>query len=482
MSDLPNATKYRDLVDANPDMKAVIWSSLVLHDARSRNVMKEFIGSEEQRLPVCEKTDLNKGAAEDVVFTTMAPVRGQGVLGENELKSNTHKLNYGTFRVTVDLLRHAVSFTQLMNHMRKLSPHQASAKVMTEWYARKEEDDIQLTLREKALNEHPENLVRTGGRSSQADLDFADTFNTSAIEEAKAKLIAQGGMEIAMDNAPSGADNPQYILFGTDQVLRPLRRSQQYLLALRDADRRGDENRLFRGRYAMWENMVIYPHSMKIDSADGRQGSPLQPLAFLGTALSGDSATEVTGGGEKYAAGTSDYMAYLGGYHWKLHDSEDAPDGLGTKTFYAIIYNLTGEDKGKYEGISWSGSGNDGTKLTGVTRGVASILSDQDDNHTYDHPSGSMIIPCTENGVPLGYVLAMGAHALYYAKGSIPAEPIFHWDDFKNSRGEAHLTGVGMQGIRGMSPYRDTIKRLPNFLLIETAYSIPGVDLSASEA
>lgn len=478
MSDLPNATKYRDLVDANPDMKAVIWSSLVLHDARSRNVMKEFIGSESQRLPVCEKTDLSKGAAEDVVFTTMAPVRGQGVLGETQLKDKTHKLNYGTFRVTVDLLRHAVSFSQLMNHLRKLSPHQASAKVMAEWYGRKEEDDIQITMRNKALYEHPENLIRVGGHANQADLEPSDTFNTSVIEEAKAKLIAQGGEEIAMDKAPSGADNPQYIVFAPDQILRPLRSSQNYLLALRDADRRGDENRLFRGRYAMWENMVIYPHNVKHDTGDGRQGSPLQPLAYLGEELEDENATTVTGGGAKYAGGDSDYMAYLGGFAWPLHSTESAPTGQASKTFYAIIYNLTGDDKGKYEGISWTGGNNDGNKLTSVTREVSSIIEDSDPKFTNEHPPGSLIIPCTANGVPIGYALAMGAHALYYAKGSIPAEPIFHWDDFKNSRGEAHLTGVGMQGIRGMAPYRDTIGRLPNYLLIETAYNIPGIELN----
>ena len=473
MSDLPDATKYYDLVNANPDMKARIWSSLVLHDSRSRNHLREFIGSEGSGKPIIEKTDLSKGGAEEVVFTTMAPVRGQGVLGETQLKDKTHKLRWGTFKVAVDLMRHAVSFSQLVDAMRKLSPHQASAMVMREWYGRKEEDDCQTRLRNRALLEHPENLVRVGGHSSNADLLSEDTMNTSIIEEAKAKLIAQGAKELEMQKDASGADVPQYVIFAPDQILRPLRRSNHYQQALRDADNRGDRNRLFSGKYAMWEGVVVYPHNVKIDSADGRQGSPLQPKAFLGTALSGDSATQITGGGAAYAAGISDYFAYFPGFGWKITDNEQLPDD--TKIHYAIIYNLTGDDAGKYEGISYEASGNDGNRLTNVTRGVSSILPDTDDLHTYNHPSGSLIIPCTENGQIYGYALAMGAEALFHARGKIPAEPIFHWDDFKNSKGEAHLSGVGMQAIRGMNPYRDTIGRLPNFLLIEAAYNIPGV-------
>ena len=84
-----------------------------------------------------------------MTFTTVAPIRGQGVRG-NVLKNSTDTLDFGTFSIEVDLVRHAVSWTQVLKLMRFTGKtiDQLSAEVMSEWMSRTEQDQIQYSLRQ----------------------------------------------------------------------------------------------------------------------------------------------------------------------------------------------------------------------------------------------------------------------------------------------------------------------------------------------
>ena len=461
-------------------MKAIIWSEKVLKGSSQRALFRDFTGPEESGQPIIQKRDLEKGMAEKVTFTTLAPVRGQGVLGENLLRESTQKLGFGTFDVTVDLLRQAVAFTQLLAlvRLKKKSPMQISSDLMTEWWSRKRDDDQQTVLRNRALLVSPtQNLVRINGRGSRAAMLSSDTLTTTNIERSKASLISIGASAMQIEKGPGGADVPKYLFAAPDSFIRPLRSSATYLSSLQQAEKRGPENQLFSGKYAMWDGNVIMPHNIEIDAADGRQGSPLEPIAYLGTALASGVATTITGGGVTYAAGTSDYFSYFPGFSWKTFDSEVVP--TDSATHYAMIYNLT---DGKYEVFSYVAANvsASGHQLTSVTRGASTglngnVIAQAAGRFSDIHPSGSIIVPCTINGVILGWGLHLGAEALYDATGMIDAKPIFHKDDFEDAEGNAHLTGIGIEGVRGFSPYVDKLGRAKNFVLVEGAMNFPGV-------
>ena len=87
-------TSYADLLngDANSDLRSRMWSELVQRDAREKNVFAKFIGGEGSGQPITEKRDLSAGGSDKVTFTTVAPIRGQGVRGESILKNNTGTL------------------------------------------------------------------------------------------------------------------------------------------------------------------------------------------------------------------------------------------------------------------------------------------------------------------------------------------------------------------------------------------------------
>lgn len=319
------------------------------------------------------------------------------------------------------------------------------------------------------------NVVRIGNRVSRATLRSSDTLSTSTIEQSKGALSSIGAMPIETAGGTGMQDeNEKYLLLAPDNFMLPLKSTASFINALENGDIRGDANKRFSGKFPVWDGNILCRHVVKEDAANGRQGSPLEPFARLGTALANATPTTITGGGLKNPAGDSDYFAYFPGFGWKIFDAEVLP--TDTSTHYAMIYNLTGADAGKYEIFSYTAAGvsASGHQITGVTRGTTTnfngnVIANAAGRFTAVHPSGSLIIPCTINGVLLGWGLHTGASALYHATGKIEAEPIGNGQDYKNSAGEWHLVGQGMQGIRGMSPYRDTRGIATNFVLIEGA-------------
>ena len=461
-------TNYAQIFnDSNNDLRTQLWSELVTRDAREKNVFAKFIGSEGSGSPVVEKRDLSAGGSDKVTFTTVAPIRGQGVRGEEILKNNTGKLNFGTFNVEVDLIRHAVAWTQVIKLMRFTGKtiDQLSAEVMSEWAGRTEQDHIQQCLRDTCLKNSTSNLI--SGYGANANLVYTEGLSTDIIQEAKQALIAQGGepMNVGGDDK---TEIPGYLFFAPDAVLRPLRSDPDYLEAILQADERSSSNKLYSGNYAMWDGNIIANHNVILDTADGRQGSPLAPTALVGTqqAVSGTNGTISLG---------DDSFANFVGFDAKI------PGGGGKE--YDVVdvsgkaYILAVAPNGAYGLASYTG--NTGATLTGVakvTSGGQVNTSAAIDLGTAATalPAGTVFYQANVLGTPIGYALCMGKSALYYAKGSVFNEQIFHFDDFSNSGNEAHLSAVGIQSVYGMATYQDTKKRIPGVQLVECVRQIPG--------
>ena len=462
-------TNYSGDILGDANLRTRLWSELVTRDAREKNVFSKFIGSEGSGSPVVEKRDLSAGGSDKVTFTTVAPIRGQGVRGEEILKNSTGKLKFGTFSVEVDLIRHAVAWTQVVKLMRFTGKtiDQLSAEVMSEWAGRTEQDHIQMVLRDTCLNNATSNLI--SGYGAAANLAYTEGLSTDIIQEAKQALIAQGGepMNVGGDDK---TEIPGYLFFAPDACLRPLRSDPDYLEAILSADERSSSNKLYSGNYAMWDGNIIANHNVLIDTADGRQGSPLLPTAIV-------PATQVVSGTAATFDLGSDSFANFLKFNARIPGGGGANYAVGTATYYILAVKPNGD----YGCASYTA--NTGGTLTGVTRvnGVGSIPNAGSGKNTVDLsaaatslPAGTMIYQCNSIGTPIGYALAMGKTALYYAKGAVSNEQIFHYDDFANSGNEAHLSAVGIQSVYGMAAYQDTNGRIPGVQLVEAVRQIPG--------
>ena len=458
-----NTTSYQGLLDGpNSDLRSRLWSELVTRDAREKNVFAKFIGGEGSGQPITEKRDLSAGGSDKVTFTTVAPIRGQGVRGEEILKNATETLDFGTFSIEVDLVRHAVSWTQVLKLMRFTGKtiDQLSAEVMSEWMSRTEQDQIQYALRQICSTKGASNTISGYGTHSTGALKYVDGLSTDIIQEAKQALIANGA-EPMNTGGDVNQEIPGYLFFAPDACLRPLRSDPDYLEAITQADARSENNKLYSGSYAKWDNNVIANHNVLIDTARGRQGSPLLPTFYSYAAIT--DATAGLGGTD------GDYMANFRGVDIRIPGGGGVDLGNDSGTYYILgIDSVSGE----YKLYSYSASDASDQQISTLTD--ASFGNKSDDAFA----AGSLFVQANAIGTPIGYALAMGKDAMYYAKGKIYGEQIFHYDDFANSGNEAHLSAVGVQSVYGMGARKDTRGRIPAVQLIEVVRQVPGLSLT----
>ena len=466
----PRISSYADLLngDGSSELRSKVWSELVTRDAREKNVFAKFIGGEGSDKPITEKRDLKAGGSDRVIFTTVAPIRGQGVRGEEILKNSTDNLDFNTFAVEIDLVRHAVSWTQVLKLMRFTGKtiDQLSAEVMTEWMARTEQDHLQFVLRQTCLNPaNGRNLIKEYGTGSGGAIKYSEGLSTDIIQEAKQALIALGG-EPMNTGGDLNQEIPGYLFFAPDACLRPLRSDPDYLEAITQADVRSDSNKLYTGSYAKWDNNIIANHNVILDSARGRQGSPLLPTF---TNFSTIDAAAFIGD----ATDDGDYMANFLGSTVRVPGGGGVDAAAETGTFFILGIDPNGEFRlYSYTESSFSNSMHQITSPTHVDLSGAFTAGTQKSNDTF--AAGSVFVQANAIGTPLGYALSMGRNALYYAKGSVFGEQIFHYDDFANSGNEAHLSAVGIQSVYGMATRNDTRGRIPGLQMVEVVRQVPG--------
>lgn len=476
---ITNTTSYAELVTGNADLRTRLWSELVTRDAREKNVFAKFIGAEGSGKPIAEKRDLAAGGSDKVTFTTVAPIRGQGVRGEEILKNSTDTLDFGTFNVEIDLVRHAVSWTQVLKLMRFTGKtiDQLSAEVMSEWMSRTEQDQIQFVLRQACANTGAQNIISgygtaTGGAAGE--LKYVDGLSTDIIQEAKQALIANGA-EPMNTGGDENQEIPGYLFFAPDAVLRPLRSDPDYLEAITSADVRSADNKLYSGSYAKWDNNIIANHNVIIDTARGRQGSPLLPTFYSYEAI-GNATNKIETDGDTFANFRGAFVDIPGGGGDAI-GSDDAGtyyilgiDTDGSVALYSYTEANITDGATQFSDIKLSRVG---INADGLKSADMSVKAD----NSNDFKKGAMFVQANKIGTPIGYALAMGKDALYHAKGSIYGEQIFHYDDFANSGNEAHLSAVGVQSVYGMGVRKDTRGRIPGVQLVECVRQVPGLTL-----
>jgi len=463
--------------DFSNELRTKVWSELVTRDAREKNVFKKFIGSEGSGKPIVEKRDLSAGGSDHVVFTTVAPIRGQGVRGEAILKNNTGKLKFGTFNVEVDLIRHAVAWTQVLKLMRFTGKtlDQLSAEVMSEWAARTEQDHIMYVARNTCESVRGDNLLDGYGSGAGGLLKYVDGLSTDIIQEAKQALIANGA-EPMNTGGDQNQEIPGYLFFAPDAVLRPLRSDPDYLEAILQADSRGGDNKLYSGSYAKWDNNIIANHNVIIDTAEGRQGSPLAPIYVdRGTG----TRTGLHDTGDTIGSADHDGFANFPGATVAIPGGGGklmVEDTASTKNVAANNYVLLVDSNKKYRVY----------KVDEYTSLGQLKLGDEEDFDLIDtvnvfkgqdFTGNVSVYPCNSIGTPLGLALAFGKGAFYLARGAVSNEQIFHYDDFANSGNQAHLSAVGVQSVYGLAAYEDTDDRIPGVCMVECVRQIPGLSI-----
>jgi hypothetical protein len=362
---------------------------------------------------------------------------------------------------------------------------------MSEWAGRTEQDHLMYVLRDSCHAKGASNKISDYGVGGP--MTYAEGLSTDIIQEAKQALISQGGQPMNT-GADGNQEIPGYLFFAPDACLRPLRSDPDYLEAITQADSRGPENKLYSGSYAKWDNNVIANHNTLIDTADGRQGSPLLPTLLLDTSANGNGSGNIDGNAGTIV-GAGDAFANFDGANVRIpggggglmpgantgfHMAAGAAAQDNAEDTYVLVIDAVAKTVAHFSVTSISDDLATLTIKADLTAGGSIPVAAQHvpAGTVYTFADGSLICQANLIGTPIGYALAMGEGALYYAKGSVSNEQIFHYDDFANSGNDAHLNAIGLQSIYGFGAYQDTRSRVPGVQLVECVRQVPGLSLA----
>lgn len=456
-------------------------------------------GGTEMGYPVVRSTDLSKGRGKKVIFTVLSQLGGFGKVGEQRLRGAEEKPRTGTYDVTVDMVRHATAYSEVIEQFMAsgASYEEACAILLGNWFGRKKQDHALWILRQRAVGL---NTYFAGGKTNVDKLLSTDVVGVSTITEAASLAKSRGAKATKLDMNKVGATIQKLLFFGTDITLKTLKTNSAYFYALTEAGksigRDGENNPLWDGGYCTWDGHGIFHWDVQDPDFVGPEGSMIEPRGHLGTPIAADGtgnvALNITFGGVASPDTTAAYTQYFPGFDYKLYEAQPA---LGdTNTYYLLVYNHQDSspgagDAGKFGIYKYVGSANDGNKIA-VTERLAAANGGTYNKatvgevawnaalHTVNHPTGAPIALVNAKGVPYAYSFALGANALLRAYGSLPVEGkrVNGEDDYGMDQ------GMAIKSIFGTDVSRDTLGIPRNYVRIVSAIQPFGMKLPSITA
>jgi len=432
------------------------------------------------------KTDTSKGRGQKINFTTGSGLYDEPHEGEELFDSSDdfEEILLGSNSLEVDWLRHAVRFTERSEEKMGMRGELVAQIPMQlgEWLGRIKSERLFMLFKERLPTD---NIVYAGEASGLDDLQSHEVLNWDEI----LSMGVQGqrvGMLAGRVAAMGRKAVRKRCVIGVTDSLFSLESDPTYKQYLLEGGKRGEGlNYIFTDEFADVRNNCIVKYNPIDHDGEGAVGSPWNPKAFLGGAIvAGTGTFDILGGGNATAAAKTKkkYFKYFPNYAYKFGPSDTlSQDG---DTHYLLIYNMTGADAGKMNMYAYT-TGNNGNKITitqrlndtetgaGVTTlgGVTWNTGIWSGKHTKTHPIGSLIIPCTKNGVPFADSVMLGRMAARRGYGK-----------FRNRRSEESHEGgfvkdIFITSVFGQALRKDRLDRVPGAIRLRHAIEYAGLKI-----
>ena len=432
------------------------------------------------------ETDTSKGKGQKITFTTMAGFYSEGKVGDQlfEGQDDFEEAVINDYDMVVDYLRNATRYTERTEELMGMRGEIVAGlpQQLGEWMGRAKTERLFKMYEHKGDSG---NYVYANGRGTKDQLGSADTLRWEEIVAAGQQMKTRGGRAAIAGKMKNGKRLFRQCVVASTDSLTSLEFDPDYKAVLRDAGNRGDANYLFEGGYTDVRGHMIKEYSPIDHDGDGAIGSPLNPKAVLGGAITaGTTGFDILGGGSAEAAAKTKikYFKFFPNFDYLFQPGDTL--GVGSAEFYVLIVNPPGTaDAGKmgfYKCV-----GNNGNRITVTERLGAAASGDRATTvgavtwdtgpwagkHTDAHPIGSTIVLANAKGVPIGSTLMLGARSAYRGYGK-----------HRNRRTtQSHEGGfvrdVFITSVFGQEPRRDTRDRCPGFLHITHAVQYAGLPI-----
>lgn len=451
------ATLISDFSSASPAVVSQVWASMVQRAVR----LKEDLSKFEKEVSEDDDGDVNaaivaisnplKKAGNQINITVESDLVGDRQLGETSVLGAEETLNLGTYSVTVDEKRHGLGLARRFEEFRAAKSRAGMTKSLTSWEARFKQEEALLSLVLAATDTttgKANNLIWSGGGSADTDLTAGSTLNTSVFEAARTKMSSLGALPCE-SSVRDGVEIPEFYAWPTTRALDGLKSDLQWIAFNQNS--RGRENGadannpLITGSRGTWDGISAFEMFLPDhdNQAKGAVGSPLEPRAFLRTAISSTSTTSLAFGGSSGSGTAILYVKHFPGYDYLFHT--DQTTSADSTTYYLRIYNMPGStDSGLSEVVSYTGSDNNGNAITVVSRNAFGLGT----KYSGTHDAGSLVVQCSANGIPFAFVPFVGRRALVRGYGNLRSQIDFETQDYKAKQGAAIVTTMGQSATK----------------------------------
>lgn len=335
-------------------------------------------------------------------------------------------LLYEDYDLTVDYIRHATSWTEraeeligIRNEIKDGVPGK-----LGDWLGRRKSEELDMMFREETPTD---NVFYAGGKTLHT-LGTANGLGWNDIMNTSSALQVLGGQAGKLGTFRTGNTPALGLsLIATSEACTNLRQDSTYVDYAKNAGVRGDMNSLFSGQTTMVDGIGIVDRRVIDGDLEGAIGSPQNPRARLGVAVTaGTTAFDIKGGGNATSAAKTKkkFFKHFAGYAYKFATGASLAPASASR--YVLIVNPANAatDPGKVGMYEYT-TGNDGNKIT-ITKRLGSATSGVRNTtvgdvvwndgvwtgkHTDVHPIGALIIPCNSKGVPIGYSFMLGKAA-----------------------------------------------------------------------
>ena len=393
------------------------WSERLFDDGiRKAFWGSRFEGKEGSNKPIITKDDFTKGPGDKLHFQVMSQLISTGITGESTLQGNEDKLSMSQFDLTVDWIRNAVAFTENLERRVNFSIVSVARQRLSDWVARYIDEGLDTQL---IITESPSTLY-AGDASSEATLGDNDTFGTEEIDRIKLALQRKGAIPISV-KTKDGEELDTYGIAISEVDEYWLKGDSVWQQAQRDANIRGDDNRIFTGALGIYNGCILYVRR-SVKSANNIQGSPLRPEARLSTTIASTGETTIT-------------------------------VGTNTKANYTKFFPSTGTLRIDSEEITYSAKAATTFTINGRAQNSTTAAA---------HTAGALIT-LRNVSTQIGF----GAEIAVRGWGMKPT-PISQTFDY------GFENGIGIKAIFGQIAVKDTGSVCKNYLLMKSYAKNPG--------
>lgn len=297
-----------------------IWDEGIQIVSSKRTVMDKFSGAENSGNLIIEKKELTRRAGQTITFTVVDPLLGEGVSGRTALQGSEEATAANTYTLSTVMYRQATATDDqaMLVSVFGRKWETISAKLLSEWFARRKDDDYF----NEVLNTTTPETIYAGNATTRAGIAPGAYLLPHELRRLRNRAEQRGATPIRSVGG-KGVPLPVFVAFMSEIDYYNLTNSSEFRQDVRWAwSGKGSENPAISDQIDMYQNVMLV-RLAQVPASTGMRGSFLRPEARLRTTMTA-AQTTLNIGPTTLKTGV-DYGKYFGqpsGTQYLLVDSE----------------------------------------------------------------------------------------------------------------------------------------------------------------